>query len=88
MDFQTAFNIVMGAFCTLAGWLLNNIWQAMRDLTTADKELSDKVQMIEVLVAGQYIKRTEFEAKIDAMFLKLDGIENKLDRKLESIKSQ
>lgn len=84
--FQSAFNALMGCFLVLVGWLLNNLWQTMRDLTNADKELTDKVQHIEVLVAGQYIKRTEFETKIDAMFTKLDAIDEKLDRRLNSIK--
>lgn len=88
VDFQTAFNILLGAFSALAGWLLNNLYQSMRDLTRADSDLATKVQAIEVLVAGQYIKRSEFEAKIDALFKKLDGIEDKIDSKISRITSQ
>ena len=46
-------------------------------------KLSDKVQAIELLVAGDYVKKSEFEAKIDAMFKKLDIIVDKLDRKAD-----
>lgn len=81
VDFQTAFNILLGAFSGLAGWLLNNLYQSMRDLTKADADLSTKVQSIEVLVAGNYIKRVEFDQKIDALFRKLDDIDEKLDRR-------
>jgi hypothetical protein len=60
----------------------------MRDLAHADSILADKVQAIEVLVAGKYIQRTEFEAKIEALFAKLDSIEDKIDRKISGIKTQ
>lgn len=81
MDFQSAFNIVLGAFGALVGWLLNTLYNSMKDLTAADKLLTNKVQSIEVLVAGNYIPRHEFEAKMDAFFAKLDKIETKIDMK-------
>jgi hypothetical protein len=83
VDFQTAFNIVLGAFSALVGWLLNTLYQSMRELTQADAALTGKVNQIEVLVAGTYVKRAEFESKVDAMFHKLDSIEEKIDRRLE-----
>lgn len=88
IDFQTAFNVALGIISGLAGWMLNNLHQSMRDLSKADSELAAKVSSIEVLVAGQYVKRTEFEAKLDAMFTKLDSIEEKIDRKLSGIRGQ
>lgn len=85
VDFQTAFNVVLGAFSALVGWLLNTLYQSMRDLTKVDADLTSKVNQIEVLVAGTYVKRVEFDQKIDAMFNKLDAIEEKLDRRLDGI---
>lgn len=83
MSFQEAFNTAMALIFILVGWLLNVLYSSMRDLATADKALTDKVQSIELIVAGQYVKRSEFEAKVDALFGKLDAISDKLDRKLE-----
>ena len=83
VDFQTAFNTLLVAFSALAGWLLTNLTQSMRDLTRADANLAIKVQNIELLVAGNYVKRSEFDAKIDAVFHKLDKIDEKLDRRIE-----
>ena len=83
MDFQTAFNIVFGAFSALAGWLLNVLYNSMKDLTKADQILTEKVQAVEVLVAGNYLPRNEFDGKMDALFKKLDKIEDKLDAKLD-----
>lgn len=48
-----------------------------------DTALEDKVQHIEVLVAGNYVKRTDMDALTTALFAKLDKIENKLDGKVD-----
>ena len=88
MDFQTAFNIAAGIAGGFGGWLLNNLFLSMRDLSKADTELAAKVSSIEVLVAGQYVKRDEFNSKIDAVFNKLESIEDKLDKRISGLKSQ
>ena len=82
MDLQTAFDIAFAGFGFVVGWLMKIIYATVQDLQVSDKDLTNKVQSIELLVAGQYIKRTEFESKIDALFAKLDHIEEKLDRKM------
>ena len=80
---QTIINWLLGGFGALIGFLLNAVWQAVKDLQTADKELAVKVSEIEVLVAGAYIKKDEFLATINALFSKLDKIEDKIDRKAD-----
>lgn len=80
MDWQVAFNLVFGAFSALSGWLLNTLYISMKELNKADQVLAEKLQTIEVLVAGNYIPRPEFERNIDAVFKKLDRIEDKLDK--------
>lgn len=88
MDYQVLFNVVLGGFSALAGWMMNNIYQSLRELASADRDLVVKMNAIEVLVAGTYVKRAEFENKVDAMFTKLDSIEEKLDRKLAHVTRQ
>ena len=83
MDFQVGFNVAIALVGMLGGWVLKTVWESVRDLQAADKELTDKVQGIEVLVAGQYIKRDELDRHIEAIFRKLDSIEAKLDRKAD-----
>lgn len=46
-------------------------------------ELTEKVQAIEVLVAGTYVKRDDMDKLASAIFTKLDRIENKLDNKAD-----
>lgn len=83
MDYQILFNIAFAAAGTLGGFVLHNIWDAMRELQKADSGLAEKVSAIEVLVAGQYVKRDVFDSKIDALFNKLDSMETKFENKLD-----
>jgi len=80
---QTIINWLLGCFGALIGFLLNAVWQAVKDLQTADKELAGKVSEIEVLVAGDYVKREEFNQTVTALFSKLDRIEDKIDNKAD-----
>ena len=80
---QTIVNWLLAGFGALIGFLLNTVWQAVKDLQTADKELAGKVSEIEVLVAGDYVKREEFNQTVTAMFAKLDRIEDKIDKKAD-----
>lgn len=80
---QTFINWLLGGFGALIGFLLNAVWQAVKDLQQSDKELATKVAEIEVLVAGDYVKKNEFQSSIAALFAKLDKIEDKIDRKAD-----
>lgn len=80
---QGLINWLLAGFGTLIGFLLSAVWQAVKDLQDADKQLTDKVGRIEVLVAGDYVKRETFDRLSDALFTKLDRIENKLDGKVD-----
>ena len=80
---QELFNIVVGVAGALGGWWLKVMWETLKDLQTADKELMDKVSKIEVLVAGAYVKRDEFDRALNRLFEKLDHIDAKLDSKAD-----
>lgn len=56
---QALFNWLLAGFGGLIGFLLNVVWQAVKDLQKADKVLAERVGEIEVLVAGSYITRTD-----------------------------
>lgn len=83
MDTQTAFNIVLSLVAFLGGWVLNSLRDSIRALQKTDAELADKVQHIEVLVAGTYVKRDDMDRLGTALFAKLDKIEAKLDGKAD-----
>ena len=83
MDGQTAFNVGVALIGGLGGWILNNIKSSIDSLHKSDAMLTDKVQAIEVLVAGQYVRRDDMDKSIAAIFAKLDRIEAKLDQKAD-----
>lgn len=80
---QTIINWLLAGFGGLIGFLLNSVWQAVKDLQTADRILADKVSGIEVLVAGDYVKRADFDRTIERLFQKLDHIEMKINEKAD-----
>lgn len=80
---QTIINWLLAGFGALIGFMLNAVWQAVKDLQAADVNLTKKVAEIEVLVAGDYLRREDFTHTVEALFKKLDKIEDKLDRKVD-----
>jgi len=82
-NFQTMFNIAITLIGFLGGWVLNSLKASMESLQRADHELAIKVQSVEVLVAGSYVKRDDLDKLGTAIFAKLDRIEVKLDSKVD-----
>ena len=80
---QEFYDWVLAGLSALLGFLLNAVWQAVKDLQREDQELAKRVGEIEVLVAGNYVTRQEFDRVIDKLFNKLDAIEMKLDKKAD-----
>lgn len=83
METQTVINIAFGLLGALMGGILKAVWDGVKDLQTADKALAKDVGALQVLVAGDYIKRESFDTLSSAIFAKLDKIEAKLDRKMD-----
>ena len=87
---QEVLNVVGGVLLSLIMWLLNLARGNLKDLRDdheklreADKRHSEEMAKIQILVAGQYMTRVEHEKMSDAIFRKLDRIENKLDGKVD-----
>lgn len=83
MDHQTIYNILIGLISAMLGWWLNSVWASLKELQAADRELAEKVASIEVLVAGQYVTREEFNSVLSQVFSKLDRIIDKLNEKAD-----
>ena len=82
MEPQSLFNVGLGLIAFLGGWVMKNLQDSMKSLRDSDEKLAAKVQSIEVLVAGTYIKRDDFDKTATALFAKLDKIDTKLDTKM------
>lgn len=74
--FQVWFEAAVAVIGLIIGWVLRTLWSDMKDLST-------KVQSIEILVAGEYVKKAEIAQLSDSLFKKLDRIEDKLDGKVD-----
>jgi hypothetical protein len=65
------------------GWLLKTLWDSVRMLEKTDDMINEKVNRVEVLVAGEYVRREEFQDGVQRLFTKLDQIEAKIDQKAD-----
>lgn len=87
MDAQAMFNLFVSIVGAAGGWWLNTVWRAVSDLQRQDRELADKLGRVEVLVAGDYVRKDEFLSRVDAMethlVRKLDQIDAKVDGKVD-----
>ena len=82
-EYQLLFNLAATAIGFLFGWILNNLWVAVRELQSADKDLAEKVGEIELLVAGRYVTRDEFNNTLNQVFNKLDTIRDIVSHKAD-----
>lgn len=83
MEPQVIINILAGLVTFFFGWWMKALSDSMKELHEADRKLADKIAAIEVLVAGAYVKRDDFDKSLQAIFHKLDRIEDKLDGKAD-----
>ena len=72
-----------GVINLILGGLIKAMWDSYKDLKKADLALAEKVNQIEVLVAGQYVKRDDFDRVANQIFIKLDKISDKIDLKAD-----
>jgi len=80
---QEIFNWAVAVSGCLGGWVLKTIWDSLKDLQATDIKLSERVNEIDVLVAGRYVTRDEMNRSIDKIFAKLDQISGQLSEKAD-----
>jgi hypothetical protein len=78
-------NATLGVIAFLGGAVMKSVWDALKKQQEETSALVAKVQNIEVLVAGGYVKTDKFEQVVTAIFAKLDKIYEKLDTKADKI---
>lgn len=80
---QTLINYLMAGFGAAISFILRVIWEGLRELQKCDLEITAKINEIQLLVAGQYVKKEDLEKLSTALFNKLDRIELKVDGKMD-----
>lgn len=81
METQMILNTLFGIIAALVGWYVRIMWESIKDLQKSGSDTAEKVQRIEVLVAGDYVRRDDLDRTTGAIFMKLDRIYDKLDTK-------
>jgi hypothetical protein len=57
--------------------------EGKKDKKKDNKDLTAKIAEVEKLVAGDYVEKSYFDAKVEALFRKLDNIRDLLDKKVD-----
>jgi hypothetical protein len=83
IDVQTVINTLLTLVGALGGWILRSMSSSITNLQQRDIQLAEKVQEIEVLVAGDYVKKNDFDRMARDIFTLLHRIEDKLDKKAD-----
>lgn len=78
-----AFNIAIALIAFLGGWLLKTLFERIRQLESADRDMAREVAALRVDLPSFYVRRDEFRQLGDSIFETLRRIEDKLDRKVD-----
>lgn len=85
MEMQLLFNIAVGLAGALASWVLKSITDTMKDMRQSEHSLRNKLQAIEVVMAGKYVSKEDLNSVANTLSVKLDRISDKLDTKQDKI---
>lgn len=72
-------NVILGGLGGLMVMILTNLRDSIKILQKAQDDMTDKLQRIEVLVAGNYVTKAEHDRVEHEMCESLRRIEEKLD---------
>lgn len=82
MDYDLLFNMTIGVTLTLFAFIMKHVfWGTLQKHTDVHEELHERIAILEKLVAGEYVKRSEFRDVINKFDAKLDKIVDKLGEK-------
>ena len=82
-EMQLIFNIVAGIAGFFGSVVLRTQLTTIKDVQSDHARLAQKLAEIEILVAGNYVKRSDLDQMVSAIFAKLDRMETKLDKKAD-----
>lgn len=83
LSLQDAFNAVIGGAGAIGGWFLKAIYAEIQALRKEDKALGEKVQELQVVVAGDYVKKQDMQDMRNELMGVMLRIEGKLDKKAD-----
>ena len=84
---QMLINALVGFLVAVVSFVLRRIFEVLSSLQKRDMELVEKVNHIEVVLAGQYVSRQQFDGAMALVFEKLDKISEKLSQKADRLRN-
>lgn len=81
LSFQTLFNIAIGVLGFVGGLSVNRLFNRLDKLDAHDESLSKEIKDLSVTLPTNYVMKEDLQRLADAIFIKLDNIESKIDRK-------
>ena len=76
MEGQTLINIIIGTVLSVIGWFARQLWDAVQSL-------KEDMKAIEVELPTHYLRKDEFESRLDKIEAMLERIFDKLDNKVD-----
>lgn len=76
MTDQGIINVIIGVILSVLGWFARQLWDAVQTLKNDMKEL-------EVELPTHYLRKDEFESRLDKIETMLERIFDKLDNKVD-----
>jgi hypothetical protein len=83
MDYQILFNSAFTVLMLLIGWIMKTVFEAITELRVSDKQITAEVSKLQTELPTNYVHKHDFKDFTDAVFKKLDRIEDKLDNKAD-----
>lgn len=83
MDTQTLINLAFTSLVGFAGIVYKGFVKRQEEQEGMIEKLHDRIHELDKLVAGDYVKRIEFDKNIEKLFKKLDDISDKLNSKAD-----
>ena len=79
MDLQTIINWVLGLLTTILGFFVHAVRQDNKESQMADQTLHQRINRVEVLVAGAYLTRAEHKED-------MHELQDHIDRQFKSLR--
>lgn len=76
MEAQSLINIVVGTILSVLGWFARQLWDAVQTL-------KEDMKQLEVELPTNYLRKDEFESRLDKIETMLERIFDKLDNKVD-----
>lgn len=84
-EIQMLFDIVIGVASVFGGYMLKVILDSIKELRARDEGISRDISMLAITLPTNYTSKPDLERISDAIFKKLDRIEEKLDGKQDKV---